>query len=215
MSSRSRAGAACLVIGPLLGLVAMLITHSVSHHAADQAAAFTAHPTAARLGLGIGALAVVLLAGGLVWLAWMTHERSPGLAFAGGVLGVLGSFSVVADDLVHLSGALIANGHSVTQATSLIGPLYSGGVVAVGPLSELGDLGTILLVVAALRIGAPRWAAAVVIVGVLVEGAGFGIGTRYLAAVGFVLAFVGFAAIVRALLSGQPAVEPAMAAQHV
>jgi len=214
MSSRSRIGAACLVLGPLLGLVSMFIVRSVSHKAADQAAAFTAHPAASQLGLGVGVLAVVLLAGGLVWLAWTTHESSSGLAFAGGVLGVLGIFSVVADDLVHLSGALVANGHSVTQATALIAPLYSGGVVAVGPLSLLNDLGMILLAVAAMRSGVPRWAVVMICIGVLAEGAGFGIGTRYLAAVGFALIFVGFAAVVRTTLAGSPAAEPELAAQH-
>lgn len=214
MSSRSRAGAACLVLGPLLGIISMLTVRSVSHKAADQAAAFTVHPAASQLGLGVGVLAVVLLAGGLVWLAWTTHESSSRLAFAGGVLGLLGIFSVIADDLVHLSGALVANGHSVAQATALIAPLYSGGVVAVGPLSLLNDLGMILLAVAAMRSGVPQWAVVVICTGVIAEGAGFGIGTRYLAAVGFALVFVGFAAVVRTTPEASRAGRPELAARH-
>jgi hypothetical protein len=207
-------GAVCLVLGPLLGLVSMFIVRSVSHAAADQAAAFTAHPAAAQLGLGVGSLAAVLLAGGVVWLARTTYQGSPWLAFAGGVLGVLGVFSVLYDDAVHLSAVRVVDGLDAGRAAALLHPLYSGGVVAVGPLSELGDVGVILLALAALRTGVPRWTAVVVCIGVVAEGAGFAIGTRYLAAVGFALVAIGFAGMLRTVLSSEPVIEPEMAAQH-
>lgn len=214
MSARSRAGAGCLVVGPVLGLVSMLVGGSVSHKAVDQAAAFTAHPVAEQLGLGLGSLAAVLLAGGLVWLALATHGSAPRLAVAGAVVGVLGIFSIVCDNTLHLAGALVADGRSATQAAALIGPLNSGGAVLVGPLSELADIGVILLAVAAARIGAPRWAVAVTCIGVLAEGAGFGVGSRYLAAVGFALTALGFAGMLRTMHSPASVAESGLATQH-
>lgn len=213
MSSRSRAGAACLVLGPLLGFVSMLIVRTLSHSAADLATAFTAHPAASQLGIGLGAAAAVLLAGGLVWLAQTTYHASPRLAVAGGVLGVLGIFSVVFDDAVRLSGALLVDGLGATQAADVLGRLTSGGVVAVGPLSLLNDLGMILLAVAALRTGVPRWVVAVICIGVLVEGAGFAAGTRYVAAIGFVLVLAGFATVVRTTMAGRPESAPEIVTQ--
>ncbi|HET7386519.1 MAG TPA: hypothetical protein VFJ19_07645 [Nocardioidaceae bacterium] len=199
MTSLNKTGSACLVLGPLLGVVSMVLARTVSHRAADQAAAFTAHPTASQIGLGINALAAVLLTAGVVWLALTTYARAPRLAATGGVLGVLGMFAIVFDDAVHLSGALVVRGLDPARAADLLGPLSSGGVLAVGPLSELADVGVILLALATLRLGVSRWAVAAICVGVVVEGAGFAIGTRYLPAVGFAIALAGYAAVVHTL----------------
>ncbi|HET7357131.1 MAG TPA: hypothetical protein VFJ09_10705 [Nocardioidaceae bacterium] len=212
MSSRSRAGAACLVVGPFLALVSRFISRSESHQLVDQAAAFTAHPAAEQLGLGLDTLAAVVLVGGLSWLTWATHERSPRLAFAGAVVGVLGLSSVVCDDSVHLAGARVAQGHSATQAAALISPLYSGAVVVVGPLSVLTAIGLVLLAVAAARVGAPRWAVAVTCGGLLAESAGCGSDSRYLAAAGFALSALGFAGMLRLMLSPVAVPEPGLAA---
>lgn len=215
MSIPRRAGAACLVVGPLVGFVSMLVTRTVSLKAADQAAAFTAHPGQTQLALALNALAAVLLAAGLVWLAWTVHQRAPRLAVAGAVVGVLGLFAIMFDDAVHVSGSIVVNGLSAGAATSVLHGLTTGGVTAVGPLSELADLGVILLAVAALQIDVPRWAAAVLCAGVVVQGAGFGAGSRYAAAVGFALAFVGFATVVRTVFAGKPSPVRAPAMQRV
>lgn len=216
MSWQSRVGAACLVTAPIAGLVSALIVHTVSGKAVDQAVAYTEHPGATQLGLAINAIATTLLIAGLIWLAWTTYERSPRLATVGGVLGVLGMLAALVDDAVHLSGSAIVGGMTTTQAASLLHPLVSGGVFAVGPLSELADVGVILLAVAALRLGVAGWAAAVLIVGVIAEGVGFAAGTRYLVAAGFALAFVGFAMIVHTTLAKASAASPSMSAvaQH-
>lgn len=197
MSPYVRAGATCLVLAPLAGLASVLAGAPVSGKAADLASRFVHHPAATHLGLALNAIAATLLVGGVVWFAGAAYRRSPRLAMAGGVLGVLGMLAVLFDDAVHVSGSLVVHGMTTTQATTTLGPLTSGGVVAVGPLSELGDLGVVLLAVAALRLGLPRWAAAVLCAGVIAEGLGFAAGSRYLAATGFALTAIGLATVVR------------------
>jgi hypothetical protein len=118
--------------------------------------------------------------------------------------------AVLFDDAVHVSGSLVVDGMTTDQATKALKPLTSGGVFAVGPLSELGDVGIILLAIAALRLGLPRWAAVVLCVGVIGEGIGFGAGSRYLVAAGFALTAVGAAMVVRTALGGAALPAPAL-----
>jgi hypothetical protein len=193
-------------------VVSTLVTPTESHDLAEQASAFTAHPVAAELGFGLEAIAAVLLTAGVIWFASRTHERAPRLSLAGGVLALLGILSIMFDDAVHLSSTVVVNGLTPEQGQPLLERLGSGGVVAVGPLAEIADLGIILLAVAAARMGVPRWAVVTICVGVLVEGAGFGAGVGAVAAVGFALEFVGYTAVVRTAFAGSPEAEPALAA---
>lgn len=207
MSAYARTGATCLVLAPIAGVVSVVVGTPVSSKAADQATAYVHHPAATHLGLAINAIAATLLVGGLVWFARVAYQHSPRLAMAGGALGVLGMLAVLFDDAVHVAGSVMVSDMSTAQATTALDPLTSGGVVAVGPLSELGDIGIILLAIAALRFGLPRWAAAVLCAGVIGEGLGFATGSRYLAAAGFALTFVGLATVVRTVPTGTPAIR--------
>jgi len=96
-ATHSRIGAAVLVVGSLLGVAATIIQPTVSEKAADQAAAAVAHSGALVTGAALNGVAVVMMAGGLVWLAWATYRASPWLAFIGGGLGVIGLFAVMVD----------------------------------------------------------------------------------------------------------------------
>jgi hypothetical protein len=213
MSSYSRAGAACLVLAPLVGLVSMLVASTVSGKAADLATAFVEHPSATQAGLALNAVAASLLVGGLVWFAWITHRRAPRLAIIGGVLGVLGMLAVLFDDAVHVTGSIMVEGMTTADAKAALDPLTSGGVFAVGPLSELGDIGMILLAIAALRLGLAWWAGAVLCAGVIAEGLGFATGSRYLAAAGFALPASGVATMTRTVFA-RADTAPAFVLQH-
>jgi hypothetical protein len=204
-SLSSRVGAACLIVGPLVALASVLIDPTISDEAADQAQAVVAHADAVQGGVAVNALGAVLVAAGLVWLAWVTHPRAPRLAVAGGALGVIGLFAVAVDDGLTLAGAAVARGLDVTRATALLDPIYSGGLAAVGVISVLNVIGMILLAAAALRSGVTRWAPAAIIVGAVVNAAGFASGDRYLAAVSFAVLALGFAGSVRALTADAPA----------
>ena len=205
MFSLSRAGRTCLLLGPLGGLASVLIARTESLDVADLAAAFTGQPVLTHLGYAVNAVGTVLMAAGVLWLAWRAYDHSRRLAVIGGILGFIGLFSVTVDDAVHLSGSLVVSGMTPAQAALILHRLTTGGIVLAGVLSELLDVGMILLAIAVLRLGVQRWASALVALGAVVEAIGFAAGSRYLAAVGFALTFAGLAAVVRMTLGSAPA----------
>ena len=108
----------------------------------------------------------------------------------------------------------IASGLGHAQATAMLERVHSGAIAAVEPLALLGDIGVALLGVAALKAGAPRWAAAAIAVGALGEGAGFATSTKALVITSFAILFVGLLPAVRTLRTNtrpHPAAEPAPA----
>ncbi len=215
MSTESRAGATCLILAPVFGVASALVERTVSGKAADQAAAFSSRPALTQLGLTFDIIAGVLLIAGVVWLAWLTHPRSPRLALIGGVLGVLGMIAVIMDATFEMAGSLMTSALSAPEATALLSHVDSGGAFAVKPLSELADLGVILLAVASLKIGVPKWAAIVLAIGVVAEGLGFAVGIRYVVVAGFAISFVGYVVIARTARGVMPApARTIMAAQH-
>jgi hypothetical protein len=150
----------------------------------------------------------------LVWLASIASKSAAALAVSGGVVAVLGLLAVMLDNGIQLAGSVVAEGLGTDQATTLLQPLDSSGVAAVDGISVLHDIGMILLGVALLNTSVPKGASAAVIVGAVVQAAGFESGKHYVAAVGFALLFLGFAATVRAIFTSgsEQAASPANAA---
>lgn len=202
MSVMSRAGAGCLIAAAALGLASVLVSSTLSEKEGDQAAALTAHRGSMELGLALGALAACLLIGGVVWLAYVVRAEAPRLAITGGVLGVFGLLPVLFGHGVSAAGMALVQGMDATQATGALQRIGGGAIEAVDPVSLLGDLGLVLLGIAVVRIGVPRWAAAAIVLGAVGEGAGFGAGLRPAAAVGFALLLVGFAVVMRTVRVG-------------
>jgi hypothetical protein len=92
--------------------------------------------------------------------------------------------------------------------------VHSGAIAAVEPLALLGGIGIALLAIAALKAGAPRWAAAAIAVGALGQVAGFATSTKALVVISFAILFAGLLPAVRALRTTtrpHPAAEPAPA----
>jgi len=134
---------------------------------------------------------------------------------AGGVLGVLGSLVVLFESGVSAAAPAIADTLDRAQATAVLDRISTGAVSALDPLAILGDIGVALLGIAAARAGAPRWAAAAIVIGALGEGAGFATGTKALVIISFALLFAGLLQAVRTLVTRaapQPAAETAQAA---
>lgn len=204
-------GAACLLLSAPVVIVATLITPTLSDDAAKQVSALTAHRSAAILGLTLTSIALLLQVAGIIWLAFTLAQRSPKLALAGGVLGVLGGLIVTFENGIQASlPSVVAatRGGNADQATSVVDRIGSSAAAGLDPLSLLGDLGLILLGIASVRLGAPRAAAVVLAVGAVAEGAGFGSGTKALVVAGFALVFFAAAAIVRSVLSTSAEAAP-------
>jgi hypothetical protein len=211
----SSAGAAALLLAPLVVIPAVLVRPTLSDDAANQFAALTDHRQAMITGNALTSIALVLLIAGIVWLAAVLAPRAPRLAIAGGVLGVLGSLVVVFTSGVEAATPAIVNGLDPAQATATLERIQSSAAIsALGPAELVGNIGIALLGIAVIKAGAPRWAGAAIVVGALGEGAGFATHSKALVIIAFAVMFVGFVEAVRTLVAAprdQLAVEAVVA----
>ena len=211
MSSRTTvAGALALLATPIVVIAAVLIQPTLSGDASTQVTALTSHHQAMITGMTLSIIALILLIAGTLWLALALAPRAPRLAIAGGVLGVFGALVILFENSVAAAAPAIASGLGHAQATAMLERVHSGAIAAVEPLALLGDIGIALLGIAALKAGAPRWAAAAIAVGALGEGAGFATSTKALVITSFAILFAGLLPAVRTL-TARPARRPAAA----
>jgi hypothetical protein len=210
MSTRTTiAGPLALLAAPIVVIASALIYPTLSGDAARQVSALTSHRGAMITGMTLDMAGVVLLIGGLVWLALTLAPRAPRLAVAGGVAGVLGLLVVLFENSVTAAAPAIVGGLGRAQAISMLDSIHSGVISAVEPLALVGDIGILLLGIAVAKAGAPRWAAAMIAVGALGQGAGFATGTKALVIISFVLLFAGLLQAVRTLTASSGSPMPA------
>lgn len=207
------AGAAALLAAPILVTAGALAQPTLSGDAAEQVAALTSHRGAMIAGMTLSMIAAVLLIGGIIWLALTLAPCAPRLAMAGGTLGVLGSLIVLFENSVGAAAPAIVAGLDRAQATAVLGRIQSSAAIsAFEPLSIIGNIGVALLGIAAAKAGAPRWAAALIIIGGLGYGPGFATSSKTLVLISFALMFAGLVPAVRTLAARSgpsPAVQPA------
>jgi len=209
------AGAAALLAAPIVVIAGTLAQPTLSDDAATQVAALTVHRGPMIAGMTLRTIGLILLIAGTVWLALTIAPRAPRLAIAGGVLGVLGSLVVLFENGVGAAAPAIVDTLDRAQATAVLDRINTGAISTIDTLSIFGDIGIALLGIAILRAGAPRWAAAAIVIGALGEGAGFATGTKALVIISFALLFAGLLQAVRTLVARaapQAAAETAQAA---
>jgi hypothetical protein len=218
LSKSTFAGAAALLAAPIVVIAGTLTPPTLSDDPATQVAALTVHRGPMIAGMTLRTTGLILLIAGTVWLALTLAPRAPRLAMAGGVLGVLGSLVVLFENGVGAAAPAIVDTLDRAQATAVLDHINTGAISALDPLSILGDIGVALLGIAAARAGAPRWAAAAIVIGAVGEGAGFATGTKALVIISFALLFAGLLQAVRTLVTRaapQPAAEAAPQAAAV
>lgn len=218
LSKSTFAGAAALLAAPIVVIAGTLAQPTLSDDAATQVAALTVHRGPMIAGMTLNTIALILLIAGTVWLALTLAPRAPRLTMAGGVLGVLGLLVVLFENGVGAAAPAIVDTLDRAQATAVLDHINTGALSALDPLSILGDIGIALLGLAAARAGAPRWAAAAIVIGALGEGTGFATGTKTLVIISFALLFAGLLQAVRTLVTRaapQPAAEAAPQAAAV
>jgi hypothetical protein len=211
MSFRSTiTGAVALLAAPIVVIAATLAQPTLSGDAAKQVAALTDHRGAMITGMALGLIGVVLLIGGIIWLALALAPRAPRLAMVGGVLGVFGLLVVLFENSVTAAAPAIVGTLDRAQAATVLDRIHSGAISALEPLALAGDIGIALLGIAVVKAGAPRWTAAAIAIGALGEGAGFATSSKALVVGSFALLFVGLLAAVRTLAtSPSPRLTPA------
>jgi hypothetical protein len=218
LSKSTFAGAAALLAAPIVVIAGTLAQPTLSDDPATQVAALTVHRGPMIAGMTLRTTGLILLIAGTVWLALTLAPRAPRLAMAGGVLGVLGSLVVLFENGVGAAAPAIVDTLDRAQATAVLDHINTGAISALDPLSILGDIGVALLGIAVARAGAPRWAAAAIVIGAVGEGAGFATGTKALVIISFALLFAGLLQAVRTLVTRtapQPAAEAAPQAAAV
>ena len=219
MDPKNIAGATALLAAPILVIAGTLAQPTLSGDAAKQVAALTSHRGAMIAGMTLSMIAAVLLIGGIIWLALTLAPRAPRLATAGGVLGVLGSLIVLFENSVGAAAPAIVAGLDRAQATAVLGRIQSSAAIsAFEPLSIAGNIGVALLGIAVAKAGAPRWAAALIVIGGLGYGPGFATSSKALVLISFTLMLAGLVPAVRTLtartgpsLAAQPAGSAAIA----
>jgi hypothetical protein len=202
MSKKNQAGAVALLTAPIVVIVSAIVTPTLSDDAATRYTAIAAHRGAV---IGAGALALValvLLIAGTIWFALKLAPKAPGLALAGGILGVFGALAVMFENSIAVAMPTVVSGLDPAQATATLHRVSSAGAVAaLEPVSVLQDLGLALLGLAAVRAGAPRWAGLTIAIGAFAEGAGFASGTKAIVIGGFAVLLLGLAPAVQTLLA--------------
>lgn len=198
-SKSTLAGAVALVTAPIVVIVSALVQTTLSGDSAKQVAALTSHHQAMIAGLALNLIALALLVAGIIWFALALAPHAPRLAVAGGVLGVFGLLVVLFENSVSATAPAIVAGLGQPQAVAALDRIHSGAISALEPLSLAGDIGIALLGIAAVKAGAPRWAAAAIAVGAIGEGAGFATGTKALVIISFVVMLAGLLPAVRTL----------------
>ncbi len=199
MSARTIAGAVALLAAPVVVIAGTLAQPTLSGDAARQVAALTDHRGAMITAMALSSVAVVLLIAGITWLALALAPRAPRLAMTGGVLGVFGFLVVLFENSVAAAGPAIVGALDRAQAAAVLDHVHSGAISALEPLSVIGDVGLVLLGIAAVTAGAPRWAGAAIALGALAEGAGFATDTRAVVIIAFAVLFLGLLQAVRTL----------------
>lgn len=213
MSKPARAGAAALVAGPIIGLIAVIVLPTLSDDAGDIVAALTAHHSAMITGLTLQTLSIPVMIAGVVWLATTLAANAPGLALAGGVLGVAGGLVILFEDGLTDAAPSIVSSLDSNHATVALQQLHSGTAAGIDPLALLFDVGVALLAFAAVKVTAPLWLAIALTLSAVAQGVGFGAGSRPIVAVAFAALALLFTLLVRSLTSRearQPA-HPAVA----
>jgi len=201
LSKSTFAGAAALLAAPIVVIAGTLAQPTLSDDPATQVAALTVHRGPMIAGMTLRTTGLILLIAGTVWLALTLAPRAPRLAMAGGVLGVLGSLVVLFESGVGAAAPAIVDTLDRAQAIAVLDHINTGAVSALDSLSILGDIGIALLGIAVARAGAPRWAAAAIVIGALGEGAGFATSTKALVIISFALLFAGLLQAVRTLVT--------------
>jgi hypothetical protein len=219
MDPKNIAGATALLAAPILAIAGALAQPTLSSDAATQVTALTSHRDAMITGMTLSMIAAVLLLGGTIWLALTLAPRAPRLAMAGGILSVLGLLIVLFENSVGAATPAIVAGLDPAHAAVVLGRIQSSAAIsAFEPASIAGNIGVALLGIAAAKAGAPRWAAAAIVIGGLGYGPGFATGSKTLVITSFALLFAGLVPAVRTLtarseppLTVQPAGSAAIA----
>jgi len=203
---RRIAAAISIVLGPLaVGVVRATVPLASSSGGQAAIAAVAANPAMARVELAAGVVASLFLPFTIVGLTRLVVRRAPVLALLGGSLALVGWALVpalVTSDAVTYEMA--RSGANPAQLAALWEQL--NGNFAVNMLFTVfiigHELGTLLLGIGLARARVvPLWAAAAVVIGILLHPVSFVVGSRLVDILAYALITAGCVAAARTILT--------------
>lgn len=169
-SERLRKGATgvCLILAPLGILVGLILHPAESMDPAEQLGIIGSDADRWATAHYVIALSAVFLAGAVLGLAHLIHQRRPGQAIVGGALGVIGAMALCAVAFSEATfgaelGRVSTSGGAL-EAFKAVASAPAALVILIGAL--LGPVGSIVLGSGLLSSGvAPRWTAYALMLG--------------------------------------------------
>jgi hypothetical protein len=201
--SRKMVAGACMVVAPILLLVAMVIHPASDMDEATQVATIADNLDAWYTAHLIALVAIVVMVPALLGLMHMLRERQVALGHVGGglaMVGLLALVGIVAMELVMWQ--LVSEGDTATAVTLLQGLNESAGILIPFALMSFGfAIGMALLAVGLYRARAVQsWMAVCVGVGSIVFGFGIAAAMNWLTIVAAAFLVVGLWSIGRMVL---------------
>jgi hypothetical protein len=124
----------CMVVGPLLALVAFIVSPAIKSGSGAQVAEVARHQDGFLLSTLLSLMAVTLVIGGALGLMHMLRERMVAYGHAGGMLALLGLIATMAQigasftlwPMVRdgVQGADVSAWHALTHDTATVIPLF-------------------------------------------------------------------------------------------
>jgi hypothetical protein len=144
---RKTVAGCCMVVGPLLALVAFIVSPAIKSGSAAQVAEVARHQDRFLLSTFLSLAAVALVVGGSLGLMHMLRERMVGYGNVGGTLTLVGLLATMAQLGAQLTlWPMVRDGvqatdvsawHAVTHDTAMVIPLVAVPWLAVAGLAVL------------------------------------------------------------------------------
>jgi hypothetical protein len=195
---RKTATGVCLIVAPLGLLVGLLLHPAESMDPEKQLGIIAADPGRWSMAHYIIAASAVVLAGAVLGLAHLLHERRAGQAIIGGAMGVIGATTLCAIAFGEATfaaqlGRVGSNG-AVRDAFSAVMTSPATYVILLGAL--MGPLGSMVLGSGIFQSDvAPRWAGGALMLGGLCFAVGAPLGIVPLMTIGSAFQLLGMAPI--------------------
>lgn len=163
---RKVATGVCLILAPLALLVGVVLHPAESTDAAEQLAIIAADAERWAVAHYILSGGAVLLAGAVIGLAHLLHERRPGQAIIGGAMGVVGAMGLCAVAFSEATFGAALGRHADGSVAAYGEVAASAAFVVILLAALLGPLGAIVLGHGLWKSNvAPTWAAMALMLG--------------------------------------------------
>jgi hypothetical protein len=194
-----------IVLGPLaVGIVRATVPAVNPQNGQAAIAAVVANPDMARISLAAGVVATLFLPFAVMGLTRLVMRRAPVLAMLGGVLALVG-WAMVPSLLTRdaMTYEMAHSGANPAQLAALWDQVNANTAVSMLSIVFVvgHELGTLLFGIGLARAQVvPLWAAAAMVLGMLLHPVAFVLGNRLLDILAFSLLVVGCVAAARAVL---------------